>query len=208
MRRLQLTTILLRVITLTFPAGITNAAVVYPLEVFTSDSSHYDYPNINLFVELSPQQDKVDFTFYNESLLKSSVARIYFDTDRFLDEIVAITEGPGTSFSQPAIPHNLPAGDTLDPPFVTTEGFSIGSNVPRPHNGVNAGQWVRITCDLTDGGSFEDVVNELNNGALRIGAHIIALPCGASQSAVTVPEPTTVALLGLGTLVLLIKRNA
>ena len=207
MRKLSLTTTLLGVIILTLPADIANAAIVYPFEVLTSDSSYYDSPNLNLLVELSPQQNKVDFTFYNQSLLESSIARIYFDSGGLLDRIAAVTEGPGTSFSQPATPHNLPAGNILEPPFVTTEGLSIGSNPPRSHNGVNPGQWVQITCDLTDGGTFAEVIDKLNTGALRIGAHIIALPHCSSESAIAVPEPATIALFGLGSLALLIKRR-
>ncbi|MFH1371643.1 MAG: PEP-CTERM sorting domain-containing protein, partial [Planctomycetota bacterium] len=62
--------------------------------------------------------------------------------------------------------------------------------------------------DLINGGTLEDVIDELNNGTLRVGIHIIGLPDGSSESAILVPEPATMCLLGLGALGLLKKRRA
>ena len=205
MRKLCLTVTLLGVIVLALPFGVVHAAVVYPFETFTDNGGYYNSPELKLYVEVSDGEGRVDFTFYNESLFESSIAGIYFDDGSLLG-IYAITEGAGTSFSQPATPGNLPAGNTLEPPFVTA--VSIGSDAPRPKNGINPGEWVRVTFNLIDDSMPATVIDELNTGALRIGVHIIALPDGSSESAVAVPEPATIVLLGLGGLALLCKRRA
>ena len=183
-------------------SSLLQASYVYPLGIFTSNGIYCDSVDLNLYVEISVGgAELVDFTFYNESLIDSSIARIYFDDDLLLD-VVGITEGAGTLFNQPAKPGNLPAGNLLDPPFVATEEISFTSGPPRPHNGVNPGQWVRITFDIT-GSTFADVIDELDTGGIRVGTHIIALPDGSSESALAVPEPLTVCLLGLGAMALL-----
>jgi hypothetical protein len=95
----------------------------------------------------------------------------------------------------------------LEPIFVTTEDLSFDSEPAPPKNGVSPSKWVRITFDLENGGTFETVIDELNTGALRIAAHIIALPDGSSESVVAVPEPATICLLGFGALSLLRRKR-
>jgi hypothetical protein len=51
------------------------------------------------------------------------------------------------------------------------------------------------------------VVDELNRGELRIGVHVIALPDGSSESAVTIPEASTFILFALGGAGLLARRR-
>ena len=182
-----------------------HATAVYPFDIFTNNGSYYNSPAIDLYVEVSDGGDYIDFTFCNESLVESSIARIYFDDDSLLDTS-AITEGAGTSFSQHATPRNLPSGKSLEPPFVATEGFSFNGQAPRPQSGVNPGEWLRITFDI-NGSTFAAVINGLDTGAIRIGTHIIALPDGSSESAIAVPEPATIALLGLGGLALIRRKR-
>jgi hypothetical protein len=185
-----------------------HAAYVYHLEAFTNNGSYYDSADLDLYVVVSDgQAADVDFTFHNNSLVDSSIARIYFDDSSFLD-IAGITEGLGTSFSQPATPGNLPAGKTLEPPFVAVDEFSYKAGPPGPKNGVNPGEWLQVSFNLNNGATLATVIDYLDAGSLRIGAHVIALPDGSSESVVTVPEPATVALLGLGTLFLLRKRHS
>jgi hypothetical protein len=183
----------------------------YPIEIFTSTGAYCDSPDIDMYVIVStPSPGLVDFTFFNESLINSCIAAVYFDDGSLLG-IAAVTNGPGTLFTQPATPSNLPAGNLLDPPFVTTEEFCIDGDPPPSQNGVNpvaSGEpleWVRVTFDIS--GEFSDVLDQLDTGLLRIGVHITSLPDGSSESGVNVPEPATVFILGLGALALLKRRR-
>lgn len=192
--------------------GSSARADIYPFEIFTDNGNHEDY-DLDLYVDVTDggmldAVSLVDFTFYNDSELYSSIARIYFD-DGALEEMVEIINGPGTSFSPPAAPYNIPTASWLDPVFETTDGFSLISAPARPPNGVDhIGEWVTVTFSIADGDTFGDVINQLNNGILRVGIHIIGLgPGDGSESAVTVPEPATVCLLGLGALGLLQRRR-
>ena len=195
------------VLVLSLPVDSLHAVVVHQLEIFTDNGSYYDSPDMDLYVEVADRDSHVDFTFHNESLIDSSIARIYFEGGPFLS-IADIIGGPGTSFSQSAKPSNLPAGNLLEPSFVTTHELSFDSDPPAPKNGINPGEWVMTTFDLINGGTFLNLVDELNTGALRIGVHVVGLPKGSGESAITTPEPTTLFLLGLGALALLRKRRA
>jgi hypothetical protein len=64
-----------------------------------------------------------------------------------------------------------------------------------------------MVFDLINGGTFLNVTDELNTGVLWIGVHVIALPDGSSESAIAVPDPATLFLLGLGSLALLRIRK-
>jgi len=183
-----------------------NATVVYPLEIFTHNGSYYDSPDIDLYVELSERETCVDFTFRNESIIESSISRIYFAGGSFLS-FAEIIEGPGTTFNPSATPAKLPGANLLELPLLTTYEVSFDSDPAVPHNGINPGEWVITTFDLINGGTFLNVADELNTGTLWIGVHVIALPDGSSESAIAVPVPTTLFLLGLGSLALLRIRK-
>lgn len=196
------------VLVLSLPVDSLHAVVVHQLEIFTDNGSYYDSPDMDLYVEVADRDSQVDFTFHNESLIDCSIARIYFDVGSFLS-ISDIIGGPGTSFSQSAKPGNLPTGTLLEPSFSTTYELSFDSDPPAPKNGINPGEWVMTTFDLINGGTFLTVADELNSNVFRIGIHVIGLPDGSGESAVTAaPEPTTLSLLGLGALALLRKRRA
>jgi hypothetical protein len=143
---------------------------------------------------------QVTFSFYNTGANASSIADVYFDDGSLLSiaSLVDADDGVGGSagvdFSPGASPPNLPGGASIG--FVTTAGFSADSDPPVQPNGVNPGEYLRIIFNLQGGQSFADVINELNNGTLRIGIHVQGFGDGGSESFVNVPEPGTLALLG------------
>jgi hypothetical protein len=185
----------------TCPLG---AAYVYPLQCFTGNGDYNE--SLNIFVEVDGTDDYVDFTFHNQSSVSSSISEVYFEQNTILGP-ATITNGPGTLFAQFAAPKNLPAGNSLNPAFLCAPEFSFDSEPAPPKNGINPDEWLRITFDLNTGATFAFLLDRLNAGDLRIGAHLIALPDGSSESAVNTPEPTTIALLVFGSLALVNRRN-
>jgi hypothetical protein len=142
----------------------------------------------------------VDFTFTNNVGIASSITDVYFDDGTLLD-LAGITSSAGVAFLDPASPGNLPSGNTASPPFVTTADFSADSDSPITANGVNAaGEWLTINFTLQGLQTYQDTINALNSGALRIGLHVqaIGVPGGSDSYVNTVPDGgVTMALLGM-----------
>ena len=212
----RLTPLLTFVFALAFAlqTGVSEAGLIesyrYNLNIFTSNGGYYNDPGVDLYVEVSLQEDvgqpdRIRFEFHNDSSMYCSIADIYFD-DGSLSQFYGIDHGPGTAFTQWADPSELPGGNTLVPPFQTSLGFSADSDTPPPDNGVESSQdpeqWVAIIFDLQGDDDLTDVRSQLNTGQLRIGVHAIAFPSafpgdeGSSESAVT-PEPATLVLLAM-----------
>lgn len=122
--------------------------------------------------------NQVNFQFYNDGLLASSITDIYFDDGTLLG-IAEITSGDvGVSFSQLAKPRDLPAGNLVS--FNTTADFSADSDPAVQPNGVNPGETIGILFDLLDGQTYDDTVAALfldptDDGSLRIGIHVQGL---------------------------------
>ena len=140
---------------------------------------------------------QVLFTFTNLGPAASSITDVYFD-DGSLLAIALVNNVPGVDFSQLAAPSNLPAANNASPPFETTAGFSADSNPPVQPNGVNPGETLSIQFTLQGIQTYSDVLAELSDGRLRIGIHVQGFADGGSESLVNVPEPASIALLGLG----------
>ena len=187
----------------------TADAVIFPFEIFTNNGEFNNDPAAVFKIDVTEDNGQVNFVFYNDSTIDCSISRIYFDggDNLSLDEII---NGPGTNFG-PVYPGpgNLPAGKTLNPPFIADREFNIGAVQPPPKNGLNgdSGEWVQIKFDLING-TFSDVINDLNTGELRVGIHVQAFPDGSSESAINyTPEPASICLFALGSLFLLRKRK-
>jgi hypothetical protein len=194
-----------------------SQATIYPLDIFTNNGQYFNDPAVDLYMDvtsLDEDEDKVDFTFYNNSSTPCTIAKIYFD-NLSLSTIVNITNGPGTKFDEMfPEPGNLPSGNTIG--FYANPELNIGAENPPPKDGVNAvveledpsdEEWVKVIFELKADKAFEDIIDELNDGSGRVGMHVIAFADGSSEGAVTTPEPATLCILGLGGLGLIRKRK-
>jgi hypothetical protein len=163
-----------------------------------------------LFVDVTASGTGVLFTFGNTGPAASSITDVYFD-DGTLLALTTIFNGPGVIFSQGASPGNLPGGNTVTPPFVTTAGFSADSNPPAQPNGVNPGESLGIFFTLQGTSDFDSVLAALGlggaTGGLRIGIHVQGFDSGGSESFINnpregfpnpIPVPPTVWLMGSG----------
>lgn len=161
-----------------------------------------------LFVDVGDEfANQVLFTFRNNGPEASAVSEIYFDDGSLLGIASILNNPPGVVFVEGASPPELPGANLIEPPFEATIGFLAESTPPPVYKGVNPGEEVGILFDLKPGGEFQDVLDELYSGTLRVGIHVIGFGCGGSESFVNVPEPATVCLLGLSGLAFLIKRK-
>ncbi len=180
-------------------------ANMYPLEIFTDNGVYNDSGELNLYLEVLDLDDWVGFKFYNDSLVNSSIARIYFESNPFLTN-VEIINGIGTNFEQFKRNANLPGGNSLGTPFVEDDELAFYAKAPPPKNGVNPEQWVQFNFEFNTSYTFEDIINSLNIAEMRVGMHIIALPDGSSEAAVT-PEPTTLIMFAFGSFLFMTKRK-
>ncbi len=161
-----------------------------------------------LSVEVSDEYiDQVLFTLINSGPEASAISEVYFDNGTLLGIASIINNPPDVVFVEDASPGELPGANLINPPFETTLGFLAESSPPPPQKGVNPGEEVGILFDLQAGGTYDDVISELYSGDLRIGIHVIGFESCGSESFVNVPEPATMALLGIGGLALFRRRK-
>jgi hypothetical protein len=158
-----------------------------------------------LWVDVSNGDNQVTFNFRNDGPEACSISEVYFDDGTLLELVGIDNSDPGVYFVQYASPPDLPGGEQLDPPFEVSLGFLAESIPPPPHNGVNPLESVGIVFSLKENRTWQSVVDELNNGTLRIGIHVIDFVGGGSESFVN-PEPGTLSLLGLSIALALRRR--
>lgn len=146
---------------------------------------------------------QVLFEFYHAGVTQMTISEIYFDDGHLLGIASIIdrdtTGETGVDFSQGANPPNLPGGQAVN--FNVTAGFLADADNPAPKWGVGVGERIGIVFNLINGFGFTDVIEDLADGSLRIGMHVIAFGGGGSESFIHTP-PTIIplpapALLGL-----------
>ncbi len=152
--------------------------------------------------ELSP--NSVEFLFKNAGPEPSSIAQIYFENS-VLDAITQIVNQTGVNFELGASPGNLPGANNASPAFQVTPGFAASAAKPAPINGVNPYEQVGIICSLKSGAAWQDVVDDIATGDLRIGMHTTSIGATSGSEGFInnpggndVPEPATLALLAAG----------
>ena len=157
----------------------------------------------------TPSTRDVLFKFTNTVGDRSSIDDIYFDNGLtgLLSGISLLDRSAGVKFSTPAKPGNVPGGHAID--FYSD--FSAGRKDGKA-NGIDAaGEYLTLLGKLANGYSFNNVVNSLNSGALRIALHVQGIGSrDYSASYVNaVPEPETWATLvaGLGLLGFRMQRR-
>ena len=202
------------------PVSYASPMYTYEFAAVTNNSGVADALVSQLFVDVSNGDGVAKFRFRNEGPIDSYIADIYFvngallGADSILDKDSADPFGLdptlghlGVDFDTPASPAQLP-GAPAD--FVATNSYTSAD--PASSNlGVDDGvaEWVQINFELQPGQELVDILDAMSltdpSNALRIGLHVQGIS-GFSDSFInvtssdanSVPEPATLALLGLG----------
>jgi hypothetical protein len=154
------------------------------------------------------------FRFYNVGSQPCSITDIYIQ-DGHLTSLLYIVDlddppggpygDPGVDFSIGATPGHLPDEQYAEPPFVATKQFNMDSDPPVQPWGVNPSEYLVAVYSVQQGCTIYDIEQEILRGELRVGYHIQGFSDGGSASFVNTPEPASLLLLALGTLVFLKK---
>lgn len=192
-----------------------SLAVIEPVTysfycVTDNNSTNAATGEAQLSVIVSNGGNQVTFTFLNDALgLPCVISEIYFDDGTLLEIDHIVDNPPDVDFQHDKVtPKQMPGWNLVNPEFVAIESFSLEPENPSPEHGVGPGEQVQVVFNLKGDGTVQDVLDELANGSLRIGMHVIAFGnCDGSESFVNTPEPTTIALLGFGALLLIRKRR-
>ena len=189
------------------------ASAIFLFTVLPANALVYTFDNITnnnvadvaigedqLWVEVTDAgSGQVLFTVGNTGPYASSICDVYFDDGTLLGIASIDNTDTGVSFSQDASPGDLPGGNEIS--FVCSAGLSVDSDSPTQPNGVNPGETLGIIFDLQTGLVFNDVLQALNSGDLRIGIHVQGFDSEGSESFINgapVPEPATMLLFGAG----------
>lgn len=159
------------------------------------------------FVDVTNGNQSATFTFRNEGPLPAVITEIYFDDGSLLGIASIFDNPPSVDYVQGANPPDLPGANNISPPFQVTAGFLAEPVMPPFHSGVGPGEQVAIVFDLVNGGTLQDVIDEIVDGTLRIGIRGQGFDGGGSEAFVNVPEPSGLALLAIGITTIIARRQ-
>lgn len=152
-------------------------------------------------MEVVEQGDQALFTFTNNCDNDGVLGRIFVRENDLITFNSVFDQPEGVSFSSPVKENAmLPGGKGLG--FTPHNTYSINADPARPKNGLHYEDYVSILFDLNNGVVFDDVIADLDAQLLGVGIHAQSLPGGTSAAFATVPEPATLALIGIGTLLI------
>lgn len=118
----------------------------------------------------------------------SSITGIWFYDGALLGAVMTIQNGPGVDMDPGNGNQNLPGGADYGLPNGSWDFRSLSGGST---DGVNAGEWVKITFQLKIGKDFNDVISSLTSGLtmpfnsgtdLVVGIHVQSLDGGQSNS--------------------------
>ncbi len=187
-------------------------AVSYGFECITNNgAASAAIGEAQLGVDVNFEDGRALFEFTNIGTAQCSIAEIYFyDGTLFAQDSGAITETYGTvQFSLTDVhPAQLPGVNAVASSAFVIEAADAGNKAPT--KGVNPGESLTISIALLQGVTPQAVLDALDTtdrDTFFIGLHVISFANGKSESFVTrdppptpVPEPCTLALMGLGSL--------
>ena len=186
--------------------GMTAQAKLYIFGQITGDDLGLCPEAFTMEVTDVVGEDQALFTFTNNCDSDGVLGRLFFmDNDLILFNSI-FDQADGVSFSE-RLKDNamLPGGHSLG--FTPHNTYGIYADPARPKNGLHYEDYVSILFDLVDGVSFDEVIADIDDQSLGLGIHAQSLPGGASASFTPIPEPLTLSLLGIGTLLIRNKRR-
>ena len=157
-------------------------------------------------MEVVEQGDQALFTFTNNCSTDGVLGRIFFMENDLMAFHSIYDQSEGVSFSPPSGKNAmLPGGNPIG--FTPHNAFSIDADPAKPKNGLHYEDFVSILFDISGESSFGGIIGAIDGYSLGVGIHAQSLPGGASASFSTIPEPSTMLLVGLGTLLFKPKRR-
>lgn len=186
--------------------GLISASACAELFIFGQITGEVEVCQDAFLMEVLEMNDQALFTFTNNCDNDGVLGRIFI-RDNDLITFNSIYDQPeGVSFSDPDWKNaNLPGGHELG--FTPHNTYAIEAEPARPKNGLHYQDYVSVLFDINSGITFDNIIASIGGGSLGVGLHVQSLPGDTSAAFSTVPEPATMVLMGIGTLLIAQKKR-